>query len=274
MTVEELKKRKVELWLTNEALAALSGVPLGTVQKIMGGATRTPRLETMVALEKVLFSDKFREKNPPVFNETAPYYVMKTQGEYTLEDYLRLPDDRRVELIDGVFYDMSAPTVIHQQIVLGILAQLDSEMRNCPHGCFLFVAPTDVQLDRDQKTIVQPDVMIVCDREKITAPRIFGAPDFVVEVTSPKTKERDMFLKARKYQAAGVREYWVVDPKAKQIYQYGFSKDVSQVRFLSFEDKVPVLISEGQCFVDFAVISERLAPFYELEKEEDNGEKD
>lgn len=266
MTVEELKKRKQRMALTNEDLSRLSGVPLGTVQKIMSGATKTPRRETLLALEKVLYPSEYPVQGQMLsFREPeAAYHTKKKQGEYTLDDYLALPDERRVELIDGVFYDMSAPTFIHQQLMLEISFQLRSEMDKCPNDCILSFAPTDVQLDRDQKTIVQPDILIVCDREKVTVPRVYGAPDFIVEILSPSTMRKDFMIKGKKYQAAGVREYWLVDPDSRQIVQLDFSKD-APVRFYSFDQKVPVLISEGRCFVDFAVISERLAPFYEEE---------
>ena len=266
MTVEELKKRKQRMGFTNEDLSELSGVPLGTVQKIMSGATRVPRRETLLALEKVLNPTGYPvQESMPVFSKpSAIYQAKKKQGEYTLDDYLALPDERRVELIDGVFYDMSAPTLIHQQLIVNISNQLFNQMDKCPHDCVLSLAPTDVQLDKDQKTIVQPDILIVCDKEKIAVPRVCGAPDFIIEILSPSTMRKDFMIKGRKYQAAGVREYWLVDPDTRQIVQFDFSRD-APVRFYSFDQRVPVLISEGKSVVDFAVISERLAPFYEGE---------
>ena len=76
--------------------------------------------------------------------------------------------------------------------------------------CVPFVAPTDVQLDCDDKTMVQPDVLVVCDRSKITKERIVGAPDLVMEVISPSRVTVDIFIKVQKYKNAGVREYWLV----------------------------------------------------------------
>ena len=266
MIVDELKRKKRELALTNEELAERSGVPLGTVQKIMSGVTKTPRKETLEALMRVLFPvtcTPLGNDVPAVREAQAAYQVNpeqkeKKQGEYTVEDYLALPDERRVELIDGVFYDMAAPTFVHQTVLISIGAQLDRQMKECPHHCFLSVAPTDVQLDCDNRTMVQPDILIVCDRGKITASRIFGAPDFAIEIISPSTKRKDLFIKGEKYLNAGVREYWVVDPENRQIIQYDFMNNAI-VRLYSFDDVVPVLISEGKCAVDFRLISERLA---------------
>ena len=269
MTIDELKRKKRELALTNEELAERSGVPLGTVQKIMSGVTKAPRRETLEALMRVLFPVTYAplENDALAVREAQAAYQVnpeqkekkkKKQGEYTVEDYLALPDERRVELIDGVFYDMAAPTFVHQSVLISIGTQLDRQMKDCPHRCFLSVAPTDVQLDCDNRTMVQPDILVVCDRGKITAPRVFGAPDFAIEILSPSTKRKDLFIKGEKYLNAGVREYWVVDPENRQIIQYDFMNN-ALIRLYSFDDIVPVLISEGKCSVDFKMISERLA---------------
>ena len=105
MTLEEMKKRKKELGYTNEQISELSGVPLGTVQKVLSGVTETPRYDTLHALENVLGKKERPFNEAMMVRESAPYYVGKKQGEYTLEDYYALPDEQRVELIDGVFYD-------------------------------------------------------------------------------------------------------------------------------------------------------------------------
>ena len=130
MTIEEMRQRKRELGLTNQMIAERSGIPLSTVQKVFAGATSSPRRETIEALERVLGQDKSAVYGDPVTSDrmvcetSAAYNVSAVDGNssdtenrlYTLEDYLRLPDDQRVELIDGVFYDMAAPTTIHQSI--------------------------------------------------------------------------------------------------------------------------------------------------------------
>jgi Uma2 family endonuclease len=182
---------------------------------------------------------------------------------YTLEDYLRLPDDQRVELIDGVFYDMAAPTTIHQGVA-GFLHKkfLDFVMEN-KGPCFPFISPVDVQLDCDDKTVVQPDVLVVCDRTKYKNGRVFGAPDLVVEVLSPSTRRKDMQLKMYKYAGAGVREYWMVDPEKKLVVQYDL-EHLGIPAIYNFQSVIPVLIWDGACTIDLREMDETIGFLWEL----------
>ncbi len=269
MTIEEMIRRKNELGLTNEEIARRSGVPVGTVQKIFGGFTQSPRYRTLQALEAVLKPDE----NVPVYADSGDRNAQENvnpqekllceeqaafgdpgQGHYTLSDYYKLPDDRRAELIDGVFYDMTAPHTDHQMILGQIYTRLLSCITEHHLNCIPFIAPTDVQLDCDEKTMLEPDVFVVCDRKKITKSHIYGAPDMAVEILSASTRKKDMNLKNWKYQNAGVREYWIVDPMKEKIivYLYGDQPDIS---IYSFQDKVPVAISGGLCSIDFQEIS-------------------
>jgi len=131
------------------------------------------------------------------------------------------------------------------------------------HGsCFVLAAPVDVQLDCDDRTVVQPDVLILCDPTKFRKGRIFGAPDMVVEVLSKSTSSRDRRLKLVKYRNAGVREYWIVDPDKKRVFVYEFEKS-DFPRIYGFEDRVPLGIYQGECEVDFSQIYERIRPLYD-----------
>ena len=125
-----------------------------------------------------------------------------------------------------------------------------------------FIAPADIQLDCDDKTIVQPDVFVVCDRSKIRMARLFGNPDFIVEILSPSTRKKDMSIKASKYQNAGVREYWMVDPDRRKIIVHLFGED-PDICLYGFDDQVPVGIYDGKCVIDFKEISEQIAFLYE-----------
>lgn len=144
---------------------------------------------------------------------------------HTYGDYLGWPEDVRYELIDGEAYLMApAPTVRHQDIAGEIYYQLRQKMDGKP--CRVLIAPVDVLLpkadeaDERVDTVVQPDVLVVCDEAKIGARRVRGAPDFVVEVLSPSTAGHDMVLKRRLYERQGVREYWLIHPTDRVLTVY------------------------------------------------------
>lgn len=188
----------------------------------------------------------------------------KKQGEYTLEDYLALPYEERWELIDGFLIKMDSPTTEHQ-IILG---NLHIAFRRCidEHyaSCKVLFAPTDVQLDMDNRTIVEPDLIVLCDLEKLRKKRIFGAPDLLVEILSPSTYSKDMLWKNSKYQKAGVREYWMVDPGKRKVLVNLFEKREGEYRsrVYSFDEEIPIGISRGECRIDFAPILRELEELY------------
>ena len=194
--------------------------------------------------------------------ETSAYEVRKSQGEYTIEDYYCLSDDDRKELIDGVFYDMASPSHIHQFLAAEIYRSIGNFIEKKKGMCFPFIAPLDVQLDRDDKTMVQPDVMILCDRNKLKSGRICGAPDFVVEVLSPATSKKDRFIKLMKYENAGVREYWIVAPDKKRVFVYRFDRDAATEMY-TFSDTVAIRIFDEPCEVDFKGIYEKMQILYD-----------
>lgn len=250
MTVEEMKQRKLQRGYSYAQLSELAGVPLGTVQKIFSGETEHPRYATLQALEQVL---KDRDDSM-VLNDSAAfsygYSQRKKPGEYTIEDYFAIPDEIRVELIDGVIYDMAAPTFDHQKIAGEIYRQIANYILDNNGECEAGMSPIDVQLDCDDKTIVQPDVLILCKSEKILKGRVFGAPDFVLEVVSPSTKRKDYYKKLEKYENAGVREYWILDPCKKQLLVFFFEGDI-YAQFHDLTQPVPVHIYEGKLQIYF-----------------------
>lgn len=256
MTIEEMRRRKKELGYTNEQISEMSGVPLGTVQKIFAGVTDAPRYATIMSLSKVF------QKESSMVKESAVQYRAKKQGEYTLDDYYSIPDERRVELIDGVIYDMSSPTNIHQLLAVQIWKTIESYIRKKGGNCIPFVAPADVQLDCDDKTMVQPDVFVVCDRSKVIKRCTYGAPDLIVEILSPSTRKKDISIKLKKYIGAGVAEYWIVDPDKKTVVVYDFAHDELPAIY-GFDAKVPVGLFDGECEVDFDEIFEYISFLYD-----------
>lgn len=189
--------------------------------------------------------------------EVAAYLPSKQQGEYTLDDYYAIPDEYRVELIDGVIYDMATPTIAHQIVLSVIGTRLFNYIEKKKGKCIMLQAPMDVQLDCDNRTMLQPDVFITCNRDKLKKRNVYGAPDFVVEILSPSTRRKDMIIKKEKYKKAGVREYWMVDIENERIIIHKFEEgDIVKVH--TFEDVISVGIFDDECIIDFTEISERI----------------
>lgn len=169
-----------------------------------------------------------QEVPPPCVQENAAAYGArpeKRQGEYTIEDYYAWPKEERIELIDGVVYIMEAPSFVHQRLAGEIFSQLDAYFKKKEGDCIPLISPVDVRLDCDDKTMVQPDLVILCDRDKIKRWGIMGAPDFILEILSPSTRRKDSLKKLQKYGDAGVKEYWILDPQRKTLLTYDFTDD-------------------------------------------------
>lgn len=261
MTIEEMRERKRELGYSYEQIAELAHMPVGTVQKVLGGITKSPRYDTRKALEEV-----FAPKPVNMTQKAQPVYaVKKKQGDYTIEDYFALPDDRRVELIDGVIYDMAVPTMLHQLLAGELYSAFRNYIFQKKGKCIPAMSPLDVQLDCDDKTMVQPDVVIICDRDKLKYGRVYGAPDLVVEVLSPSTGKRDGYIKVLKYLDAGVRECWFVDPLRKRIIVHDLESDRIVIDMYTFNDEIPVKIFNEECRVNFREIYEYVDFLYQRE---------
>jgi len=155
---------------------------------------------------------------------------------YTYEDYTSFPEDLRCEIIDGEVYDMTpAPTTVHQAVALRIGYLLERDMESKSYPCRVFMAPTDVILS--DKDVVQPDVLIVCERAKIKEAGIFGAPDVVFEVISPSTEAKDRKKKRDQFERFGVKEYFMVHPERKYAEKYTLDAGVYKKPELYQEDE-------------------------------------
>lgn len=168
-----------------------------------------------------------QESRPGVQENAAAYEARpeKRQGQYTIEDYHAWPEEERIELIDGVIYVMEAPGIVHQRLAGKMFFAIQSFFNKKGGECIPLISPIDVRLDCDDKTMVQPDLIILCDRDKIKSWGIMGAPDFILEILSPSTRRKDCIKKLQKYSDAGVKEYWIIDPGKRLLLTYDFTQD-------------------------------------------------
>ncbi|MCM1543180.1 MAG: Uma2 family endonuclease [Blautia sp.] len=169
--------------------------------------------------------------------------ALRKEEVYTTIDIYALPDGERAELIDGRIYYMAPPNTKHQTLVMDLSYQITDYIRRSQGGCRVFPAPFAVFLNEDDTTYVEPDISVICDRNKITDRGCNGAPDWVIEIVSPGSRSMDYFTKLFKYRTAGVREYWIVDPIKQRVTVYFFEKET--IEEYSFGTDIPVGIYEG-----------------------------
>ncbi len=145
----------------------------------------------------------------------------KKNNKYTYADYLTWSENEHFELIDGVPYMQAAPTWQHQAVIVNIITQFNIYLQG--KSCFAFPAPFDLRLpeadekDEDICNVLQPDIVIICDKTRLSKTGYSGVPLLVVEVVSPSTAKLDKVLKFNKYEKAGIKEYWIVEPEGKIV---------------------------------------------------------
>lgn len=171
---------------------------------------------------------------------------------YTIEDIYALPDGQRAELIDGLIYDMAPPGMKHQRLLNYINTEINLYIRKRQGACEVFPAPFAVFLNKDHANYVEPDISVICDKDKITDSGCMGAPDWIIEIVSPSSRQMDYDKKLFKYRTANVREYWIVDYLKQLIMVYHFEQDSFEQ--YSFSDKVKVGIYED-FEIDFSEVS-------------------
>lgn len=173
---------------------------------------------------------------------------------YTENDYYSLPEDTRAELIDGQFFYMAAPGRIHQKILSELHITIGQYIRSKNGLCEVYPAPFAVKLFKDNdKTIVEPDISIICDPDKLTDRGCAGAPDWIIEIVSPSTSSHDYIRKLNLYADAAVREYWIVNPMSQSIYVYFLDGDKFRTTAYTFQDKIKVNIYDD-FYIDFSTL--------------------
>lgn len=192
-------------------------------------------------------------------DEITSLSQLDLNSSYSYADYLKWKLKERIELIKGKIMEMSpAPTRFHQDISLRLTLQFAKALAG--HPCRLYVAPFDVRFPNENgkvKTVVQPDICVVCDHSKLDEKGCIGAPDLVVEILSPGNSKREMRDKFELYQEHKVKEYWIVSPQEKTIFIYVLEGE----RYIGIQ---PVAEDEIVTSVIFPSLSFSTVGLYEL----------
>ena len=172
--------------------------------------------------------------------ETVPVPASEKR-HFTYADYLKWPEDVRAEIIYGVAYMMAPPLTNHQRISMRLSKRFAQFLEG--KTCEVFAAPFGVRLfpkqDNSDDTVVEPDLVVICDSSKIDEQGCNGAPDLVIEILSPSTRRKDISIKLELYLKAKVREYWVVSPDNMEITVYVLENDRYSVKLYGLNDPEP-----------------------------------
>ena len=177
--------------------------------------------------------------------------LLPAKKRYTYADVLTWDENERIELVDGDAVMMAPPSRIHQEILTALLLQIGEYLKG--KRCKVYPAPFAVRIFEesgdspyDVDTLVEPDISVICDKNKLDEKGCNGAPDWIIEVVSPSTQQIDYGVKLFKYRTAGVREYWIVNPVTRVSNVFDFEHDKNSMQY-SFDDKIPVCIYEDLC---------------------------
>ncbi|MDR1803838.1 MAG: Uma2 family endonuclease [Treponema sp.] len=173
---------------------------------------------------------------------------------YTYADYAKWDEDFRCELISGIVYMMASPSEWHQDVVGDVYSQLKASLKG--KKCKPMIAPFDVRLfprkDLSDDTVVQPDVIVICDKSKLDGKACVGAPDVVFEVLSDSTKVMDLRVKMELYKSAGVKEYWVVAKDYAIRWSWTDNRD-EELRFMRVNGVISMQVEALQAVIELDV---------------------
>ena len=184
---------------------------------------------------------KLRERERAESEER--FMAMKGGKGHTIADIEALPEGERAELIDGELFRMDAPTTTHQSILIELAFEIKLYIKKKNGLCKVLPAPYGVYIKKDRRNYVEPDISIICDKEKIDEKGCHGAPDWAIEIMSPSSLKMDCEQKVKLYREAGVREYWIVDAEREAVMVYDFEHGKEAVQY-TFTDRVKAGIFE------------------------------
>ena len=170
---------------------------------------------------------------------------------YTIDDIYALPEGERAELVDGHMYMMAPPSRKHQKISMEFSSIIREYIRSHKGKCEVYAAPFAVYLDERSNTYVEPDISVICDPDKLDDRGCKGAPDWIIEIVSPASKQMDYYTKLFKYRNTGVREYWIVDPSKNLIVVYNF--ELGETEQYTLQDSIKVGIY-ADLVIDFGTM--------------------
>lgn len=177
----------------------------------------------------------------------------------TYADLLEWDDDVRYELYNGIPIALACPSNVHQQISVALSAQLYNYLRG--KKCKVFTAPFDVRLfeednghPEDVDIVVQPDLMVICDQNKVDRHGVQGAPDLIIEILSNSSRRLDRLIKFNLYQRAGVREYWIVDPSTRIVSVYTLKDGAYQTAAAYGADSSVRVGILNDCTIDLSTV--------------------
>lgn len=187
--------------------------------------------------------------NTAVVEKRSGFMPSRNERLYTIEDIENLPEGERAELIDGKIYYMASPRLIHQRLLVELSARIYNYIKAKGGSCEVLPAPFAVFINKDKYNYVEPDISVICDKSKLDERGCNGAPDWVIEIVSPSSRQMDYYRKLFKYSSAGVREYWIVDAQRNRVLVYNFESE--EIQDYTFADLVKAGIYED-FYIDFS----------------------
>lgn len=176
--------------------------------------------------------------------EKERFMAIRGGKGYTVADIEALPEGERAELIDGEMFRMDSPTLTHQDLLIQLAIEIGLHIRKNKGNCKVLPAPFGVYIKEDKRNYVEPDISVICNRDRLDQKGCHGAPDWVIEILSPSSVKMDCVRKLKLYRETGVREYWIVDAEKEAVTVYEEAHWDEPVRH-SFSDRIQAGIFEN-----------------------------